>query len=347
MAEEKMFLTGNEAAVLGARDAGAKIMFGYPITPASEILHGWIAATEKDNNLQYLQTEDEIAAGFGVVGATLAGTRAFTASAGPGHILMQDALAMAEALRLPFVGIMMQRGGPSTGTVNFSQQEVNLAIFGGNGNGLRLVYSASSVKEMYELTLQAFSDAWQYRFPTIVLGDGYLGKMKNTLNLERKISHPIDKPILNKENQTGHLRNCFSSEEALAKEIRLALTDWQKNKRVLAQAENFMTQDAKTLIIAHGLVAAATKDAILALRAQNQLIGLWRPITLNPIEILSLGEAAQRAEKIYIIESALDQLSRLIKYELANLKIKAPIIEISKPAEGFLAEEIVERIKNA
>jgi len=319
-------------------------MFGYPITPSSEILEIWATRAQKNKKLKCLQTEDEITAGFGVLGAVLGGTKAFTASAGPGHILLQDALSMAELLRLPFVGIMMQRGGPSTGTVNFSQQEVNLAIFGGNGNGLRITYSASSINEMRELTAKAFSDAWQYRFPAIVLGDGYLAKMQNSITI-KKIKKPADsKPILTKNNQAGHLRTCFSSEKMLAAEIKTAINDWRKNKIHIAQAEEFLTEDAEILIIAHGLVAAAAKDAIKILRAQNYSIGLFRPITLNPLANSPLIALSKKATKLFIIESALDQLSRLIKYALAGQPV-APIIEIAKPSEGFTPEEIVKEIK--
>ena len=163
-----------------------------------EILQGWIVAAETDDSLKYLQTEDETSAGFAVCGALLAGTKAFTATAGPGTILMQDPLSMAENLRLPFVSIIMQRGGPSTGTVNFSQQEVNLSAFGGNGDGLRFVYSASTVEEMYTLTIKAFSTAWRYRFPTFVLGDGHLAKMRMKANLTKPINSVAE--ILKKIN---------------------------------------------------------------------------------------------------------------------------------------------------
>ena len=79
-------VSGNEAAVLGALAGGAEFMFGYPITPATEILQGWIQKCQSDASLSYLQTEDETSAGFGVIGALLAGKKAFTATAGPGTV---------------------------------------------------------------------------------------------------------------------------------------------------------------------------------------------------------------------------------------------------------------------
>jgi len=103
----------------------------------------WSKESDKKKDLIFLQTEDEIAAGFAVCGSIVAGKKTFTTTSGPGTILMQDSLSMAEGMRLPFVAIIAQRGGPSSGTVIYSQQEVNLAIHGGNGEGLRIVYSPS------------------------------------------------------------------------------------------------------------------------------------------------------------------------------------------------------------
>lgn len=337
----KQFITGNEAAVLGALDAGVSVMFGYPITPATEILQGWINESLKNKELRYLQTEDEIAAGFGVLGAVLGGKKSFTASAGPGHILLQDALAMAENLRLPFVGIMMQRGGPSTGTVNFSQQEVNLAAFGGNGDGLRVVYSASSVAEMYELTIKAFDTAWQYRWPTIVLGDGYLGKTRSTVELKKPGKNFSSQPIL---DNNAHLRNCYSSEESFGEVLAKNIADWKKSAAKITESENYLADDAEILILAHGLVAAAAKEAVSLLRKKKIKAGLFRPITLNPVDSVNLIQAAKKAKKIYIIESSLNQLARIMKYELAGLDLN--FNEISKPAQGFTPEEIMKLISN-
>lgn len=340
MAQEE-FLTGNEAAVKGALAAGAEVMFGYPITPTTEILEGWIRNTLKDKTKQYLQTEDETAAGFATIGAILAGAKAFTATAGPGHILMQDPLSMAENLRIPFVSVVNQRGGPSTGTVNFSQQEVNLAAFGGNGDGLRIVYSASSVQEMYDLVIKAFSAAWKYRFPTFVLGDGHLGKMKAKARLTNPIKAVASSPLLKEGDNPTHLRNCYSSEIAFGERLKQNIEDWDDARLKIEEHESYRTFDAKELIVAHGSVAAACKDACDLLRLKKRRFGLFRPITLHPFPSV-LKHSAKKFKKIYIIESSLNQLSRIVKYELYGKKVE--IIEISKPAVGFTGEEIANKI---
>ncbi|MEI8143696.1 MAG: ferredoxin oxidoreductase [Candidatus Berkelbacteria bacterium] len=334
-------ITGNEAVVLAAIDAGAKLMFGYPITPATEILEGWIKYANESKKVGYIQTEDEIAAGFCVNGAVLAGKIAFTASAGPGHILLQDSLSMAENMRLPYVAIVMQRGGPSTGTVNFSQQEVNLAAFGGNGDGYRVVYSASSVRELYDLTYKSFQTAWKYRFPTILLGDGYLAKMSTDLAIPRKNKTVSATKIFDTEHPVN-LRNCFSTEESFGEYLSDHEAAWRKFAPKIAESEKFFVDESKYLIVAHGLVAAAAKETIVKY-GKTDHIGLFRPITLNPFDQVALRDAVVGKKKIFVIESAKNQLSHIVKYALSGLKIE--IIEISKPAQGFTSEEIITKIR--
>lgn len=339
----KKLLTGNEAAVLGAIDAGAEIMFGYPITPATEILEGWIKAAANNKNLQYLQTEDETSAGFGVTGAISAGVKSFTATAGPGHVLMQDPLSMAENLRLPFVGIMMQRGGPSTGTVNFSQQELNLAAFGGNGDGLRIVYSASTILDMYKLTMLAFDTAWKFKFPTLLLGDGYLGKMRSAIEIPKPLKPIKADKILKEESKPTHLKNCYSSEEEFGENLDKNIRDWMKIKQRIALSETHQAKGAKYLIVAHGLVAEACREAVDILRKDKKAVGLYRAISLHPFDISALKRSLKGVKKIFVVESSLNQFSRVVKYELYPDTI--PIVEISRPAQGFTPFELSETIK--
>lgn len=336
------FLTGCEAAVLGAIEAGADSMFGYPITPSTEIMQGWIDAVEKDKKLKFLQTEDETSAGFAVCGALLAGSKSFTATAGPGTVLMQDPLSMAENLRLPFVCIIMQRGGPSTGTVNFSQQEVNLSAFGGNGDGLRFVYSASTVEEMYTLTIKAFSTAWKYQFPTFVIGDGHLSKMKAKANIIKSINSVRSFPILKEAAKPTQLRNCYSSEESFGLRLKDNIENWKLAALKVEDYEVYKLAGATEIVFAHGSVADAAKDAIDILRSRGKKIGLFRPITIHPIASAALRKVVAKAKKVYVIESSLNQFARIVKYEASG--IKTPIVEISKPAESFSGSEIAHKI---
>lgn len=313
-------------------------MFGYPITPASEILETWVGFCQKDSSLQSLQTEDEMAAGFGMIGACLAGLPAFTATSGPGNVLIQDAFSMAEALRIPTVAMIIQRGGLSTSTVIYSQQEVRLTCFGGNGEGFRIVYSTASLQELYNYTLKAFQTAWRYRFPTFILADGYQGKMKGEVKINSKLQAPsskLFKPIL---KRGVNLRNCYNLEEEIG-EITLNYSDeYNRVREELEEHEEYQLKGAKIILLAHGIVAAAVKPAVDQLRKKGLPIGLFRPITLRPFPTRAAGKILAQAEKIIVLESALGQLSGLFKDELYWINV--PLTEVSKPAVGFTPEEI-------
>lgn len=328
-------MTGAEVAVRACIDAGAEMMYGYPITPATEVFTGWI-----NSGQNYLQTEDEVAAGFAVCGAVLAGQKAFTATAGPGHVLMQDALSMAEGMRLPMVVIVAQRGGPSSGTVIYSQQEVTLACLGGNGEGLRLVYAPSTIEELYTLTRRAFNDAWRYRFPTIVLTDGYLLKTKGIVDW-KKIP-PIDNVAAVNQLEPGanvHLQNIYTLEEELYEKVKDFSQDFHALAARLATHEEYETADAEILVTAHGIVAAVAKKAISNLRARGIKVGLFRPISMQPFAADDLNRCAQKAKRLLIVESSLGQYARVVRSELAP-EIAIPIEYFLRPAHGMEVEEV-------
>jgi 2-oxoglutarate ferredoxin oxidoreductase subunit alpha len=337
----RRFLMGNQILALSAQQAGAKIMFGYPITPASEIMETWAQLAQADKSLSFLQTEDEMAAGFGAIGACLAGRPAFTATSGPGNVLMQDAFSMAESLRVPLVALIMQRGGMSTSTVIYSQEEVRLTCFGGNGEGFRLVYSTSSLQELYDYTFKAFINAWKFRWPTFILADGYQAKMKGEVNISNglKKENLLVKPLL---HQGVNLRNCYNLEEEVGELILNYAQDYENDRLHFEEAENYYCEGAKIIILAHGIVAAACLPAVDRLRKKGLKIGLFRPITLRPFPQKASQKYLSRAQKLLIFESALGQLAEIFKREFYGLNI--PLVEINKPAVGFTPEEIYETV---
>jgi len=326
---------GNALLAQAALQAGAKLMFGYPITPASEILEKWSLICQEDKSIKVLQTEDEMAAGFATIGACLSGQPAFTATAGPGNVLMQDAFSMAEALRIPTVAMIMQRGGLSTSTVIYSQEEVRLTTFGGNGEGLRVVYSTSGLQDLYDYTFKAFQTAWQYRWPTFLLADGYQAKMVGKIETNERKSElqnvsPILKPGVN-------LRNCYNLEEEIGQIIRSYVKEYRQVRSQLEEHETYQTQGAKLVLVAHGIVASAAKTAVDLLRKKGKAVGLFRPITLRPFPAQAAITTLGTAEKVVVIESAEGQMASLLKDEVL---LNKPLVEYYKPGEGFAPEEI-------
>jgi len=345
-------LTGNEILVRGALAAGAKMMTGYPITPTTEIAEHWSAAAAKDPALQFLQTEDEMSAGFALIGANLAGIKAFTASAGPGNVLMQDAFSMAENMRLPTVAFIMQRGGPSTGTVIYSQQEVNLTCFGGNGEGLRIVYSTSGPQDLYDYSIKAFNSAWKYRFPTFLLGDGYQAKMLSKVQIydprEKNIEIIDPTAYLLNPNKSAdefiNLRNTYNLEEELAEVVTSHQRAFQDIAPEVVEYEDLHTLDAEVVIFAHGIVAAAAKEAQKILRTKNIKVGLFRPITLSPFPVDSAIQVLANKKAVLFVESSLGQFARLVKGHL-NFPYQLKVYELFRPAIGIDVWEIIHKIE--
>ncbi len=337
----KQFITGAEVVVQACHDAGAKMMYGYPITPSSEILENWQKTGGK-----CLQTEDEIAAGFAVAGGALAGEKVFSATSGPGHILMQDAMVMAEAMRIPMVLIVAQRGGPSSGTVIYSQQEVTLACYGGNGEGFRLVYSPASLEELYTLTRRAFNEAWQYRFPAIVLTDGYALKTQGIFTKPKIQGKNIVVKSLFGAGEAVHVPNIFATEEELNTKLKEIQGDYCKAKSKVETYYEVGLKEAEVLVIAHGTVGASAEAAVLKLRKENKKVGLFRPVTLRPFPSTRLNKivSTKKWKKIVIVESSYGQLARLVHDEL-KVKNLPEILYLQKPGLGIEPEEIEDYIK--
>jgi 2-oxoglutarate ferredoxin oxidoreductase subunit alpha len=317
-------------------------MFGYPITPSTEVLTMWIKLAQENKNIHYLQTEDEIAAGFAMAGAVMAGAKTFTATAGPGTVLMQDSFSMADGMRLPMVMIVGQRGGPSSGTVIYSQQEVNLAIKGGNGEGMRIVYSPSTLSELYYVTRKAFNNAWKYRFPAVVLTDGFLLKTKMTVDLaDYQIENVPAEPLVSEKTQKN-IRNIYTVEEELENVLVEYKKDFDEMAEKVEEFESYKVNKVHKvgeLIIAHGIVASAAKEAVDELWMKGEeSVAMFRPITLSPFPKKELNELAKRAKRIIIVESSMGQLRDLVK---ENLEVDIKIDGLYRPAVGIEKEEII------
>jgi 2-oxoglutarate ferredoxin oxidoreductase subunit alpha len=171
-------ITGNEAVVLGmitAANLAGKEMFyaSYPITPASDILHG--LAAHKNYNVVTFQAEDEICAIGAAIGASFGGALAATGTSGPGIALKSEAMGLAVMLELPLVIVDVQRGGPSTGLPTKTEQaDLLQVLFGRNGECPMPVIAAASPSDCYDATIEAFRIAVKYMTPVVVLTDGYL-----------------------------------------------------------------------------------------------------------------------------------------------------------------------------
>ena len=171
-------LTGTEGMawglVAGAKLARLNMVFaGYPITPASALLH--TLAPLRDFNVTTFQAEDEIAAVCAAVGASYAGQLGVTSSSGPGVALKTEAIGLAIATELPLIIVNSQRGGPSTGLPTKTEQsDLYQAVYGRNADSPLVVIASHSPGDCFEVGIEAVRLATKYMTPVMVLTDGYI-----------------------------------------------------------------------------------------------------------------------------------------------------------------------------
>jgi len=171
-------ITGNEATVLAITAAGQAsklpvFLGSYPITPASDILHG--LSKMKHFGVTTFQAEDEIAAVTSAIGAAYGGSLALTTSSGPGIALKTEAMALAMMYELPLVVINVQRAGPSTGMPTKTEQaDLLQAVYGRAGESPIVVLAAASPADCFDVTFQACQIALEHMIPVMMLSDGYI-----------------------------------------------------------------------------------------------------------------------------------------------------------------------------
>ncbi len=199
-------IVGNEALGLGliaaSKQSGLQLYYsGYPITPASDILH--FLARHKNFGVKTFQAEDEIAAITAVIGAAFGGALAVTATSGPGMALKGEGLGLAMMLELPSIIINVQRGGPSTGLPTKTEQaDLLQAIYGRNGEAPIPVLAARSASNCFNVALEAARIAVEYMTPVILLSDGYIANGAEPWRYPAQADLPKIKPVLAKADDT-------------------------------------------------------------------------------------------------------------------------------------------------
>lgn len=172
-------ITGNTATVIGlvaaSKKSGVPVFYGsYPITPASDILHG--LSNMKAFGVRTFQAEDEIAAVCSAIGASFGGSMGVTGSSGPGVALKTEAIGLAAMLELPLVIINVQRGGPSTGMPTKTEQaDLLQAMYGRNGECPIAIVAPRSPADCFHMIYEAYRIAAEHMIPVMFMSDGYLG----------------------------------------------------------------------------------------------------------------------------------------------------------------------------
>lgn len=364
-------IQGNEACAEGAVAAGCRFYAGYPITPSSEIAEVLSHRLPAVGGT-FIQMEDEIASLGAVIGASLAGVKAMTATSGPGFSLMQEHIGFACMAEVPCVIVNVMRGGPSTGLPTHpSQGDVQQARWGTHGDHPIIALTPWSVKECFQLTVRAFNLSEKYRTPVILLMDEVVGHMRENVVLPQAGSlEVIDrvKPNVPPEwyipyedtpfgvppmapfgegyryHVTGLTHDVRGFPTLREDEIepfmdRLFRKIWTHLEDIQSW-ETYDMEDAEACIVAYGSVARAAKRAVVEARAQGKKVGLLRLITIWPFCRKALESVLDRCRVLIVPEMNLGQISREVKRVVQG---RARVLTVSKALGRLLTpQEILE-----
>jgi len=210
-----------------------------------------------------------------------------------------------------------------------------------------LVYSPSSVIELYQLIRRAFNESWQYRYPAVVLTDGYVLKTRQPVDLSVfKDIKNIPPANLVPEGKNIHWPNIYTSEEELNTILEQNKKDYDNISGEVESFENYKTEDAEILLIAHGIIGAVAKMAVEELRQKGIKAGLFRPITLRPFPRKELNNVCcwKCIKRVVVVESSFGQLARLVHEQLAQ-EVSVSLSYFQRPGLGIESDEVVEFVK--
>ena len=335
MAETKLVLMqGNEACVKGAIAGGMTFYAGYPITPSTEIAELCSQLLPKTGGY-FIQMEDEISSMAAIIGSSSVGAKSMTATSGPGFSLMQENIGLAAIAEMPCVVVNVQRSGPSTGLpTSPSQGDVMQARWGTHGDHPIIALSPSTVQETYTLIIRAFNLSEKYRTPVVFLMDEMVGHLREGVEIpdpetleiiSRELPDPDDKDWLpyKGDPETGiptlppfgagwkyHITGLIHNEkgyptnnsdiaqaqvERLMRKIEIGRDD-------IVDHEEFLIEDADTIIVAFGGTTRAARRAVKLMREQGIKAGMFRPISIWPWADKELEALAKKCRRILVVE---------------------------------------------
>jgi 2-oxoglutarate ferredoxin oxidoreductase subunit alpha len=331
-------LQGNEACARAAIASGCRFFAGYPITPSSEIAES-MARLLPDAGGVFIQMEDELASLGAVLGASLGGVRAMTATSGPGFTLMQEHIGYAALAEIPCVIVDVMRGGPSTGVpTRPSQGDVMQARWGTHGDHPIVALAPSSSAEVYELTAKAFALSERLRVPALVLYDEVIGHLRERVDLATvpiargERPRPTAAPDAYRAYAPGpdlvppladfgrgyrfHVTGLTHDERGrptddptIVGALHLRLQEKITHARDdVVSVATVALEDAEVAVVAYGIAARAAERAVADARAAGLRVGLFRPRTLWPFPDAELRALAGRVRALVVAEMNLGQI---------------------------------------
>ncbi|HHV79989.1 MAG TPA: 2-oxoacid:acceptor oxidoreductase subunit alpha [Firmicutes bacterium] len=334
-----ILMQGNEACAEGAIACGMRFFAGYPITPSTEIAELCALRLPQEGGV-FIQMEDELSSMAAVVGASLAGAKAMTATSGPGFSLKQENIGFACMAEVPCVVVNVQRVGPSTGMpTSPAQGDVMQVRWGTHGDHPMIALCPWSVQETYNIVIRCFNIAETLRTPVILLMDEIVGHLREKVVLPdpstltivsrrkpQKSSLPYlpYKPVYGdvpaiadygdgfRFHVTGlsHDYTGFPTNDAnvAAEEIKRLHRKVQAARNEITFVHKYRLEDAEIAVFAYGGVARSAMEAVMRAREQGIRAGLFRPITIWPFPEEEVRQSLGALKAVVVAELNLGQM---------------------------------------
>ncbi len=378
--EPRLVLSGNQALAMGAMAAGCRFYAGYPITPASDIME-FLAAEFPKVGGTMIQAEDEIAAIAMAIGASFAGTRAMTATSGPGLSLMTEMMGHATMTEIPLVVVDVQRAGPSTGMpTKVSQGDLRIAVFGAHDDAPRIVVAPVSVEDNFYQMINAFNLAEKYQTPVIFLSDQDMSVRVQTINPFDLSRVHLEPRLVWDPSGNGHgpyeryadtpsgvspmalpgtkggqytaegLEHFADGSPAYTPEMHSENMD-KRAKKIRAAAddvekwgmyEQFGDDDASLAIMGWGSTIGPVREAVDRARAEGMKVAVFYTKMIFPLPTQLISAFIEKRKTIIVPEmNYTGQFARMIQAEFWR-----EVVSVRKyGGVPFLANDIYDKIK--
>ena len=333
------FLDGDQAASEGAIAAGADFAAGYPITPSTEVVERF-ASRAPLVGATFLQMEDELASSIAILGAAWGGAKSFTVTSGPGFSLMMEHIGLAAMTETPCVFVNVQRGGPSTGLPTLpGQGDMMQARWGSHGDYEAIALSPNSPQECFDLMIDAFNLAEQYRTPVFFMMDECVGHMTEKVVIppadeidifpRRFTSLPPSEYLPFKADPDGvpdmvkvgdgyrfHVTGLTHDErgypamnwQAQEKLVSRLVGKIRNNADHIVRFQEDHMEDAEVVVLAYGITSRVALRAIQMARQEGIRVGLLRPVVVWPFPEKRIRELALKVKAFVVVEMNLGQI---------------------------------------
>lgn len=372
------FVDGAEMIARGAIDIGCDFFAGYPITPASNILHHMLRELPKTGGVG-LQAEDEIASISLCIGASMTGAKALTATSGPGLSLYSENIGLAIMGEVPLVIVVVMRLGPATGgATTVAQGDVQFARWGTSGGYPIIALCPASTAQCYTLTQRAFNLAEQYRSPVFLLSDKEIVMTQATLDsaflhplpaLSRSRaaaavsfmpyfeSEPENVPAFAPVGDPQHLTrfNTSTHDERglLTRKLdKVGRLNAHLSAKIEAHAADLemvwadRQPDARTLVIAYGVTARAMQQAVRNVRAGGGKVSQLVVHSLWPVPEQSLRHALCGHECVVVAELNAGQYCQEAERVASTLTPRPHVVGLNRLDGELISPDQIERFIN-